>query len=260
MDIATLIGLVVGCGLVLSAIMMGAGLTAFFHVPSLMITVGGTFAAALVSFPLSKVLGLVSVVKKTMLHKSGSMEEEIRRITGFAQIARRDGLLALEDRLEGLNEPLLHKGIQLVIDGTAPEVLRSILMIEVNSMYDRHAEGKSILEQMGASAPAFGMIGTLIGLVAMLKNLTDPSSIGAGMAVALLTTFYGALMANLVFLPLAGKLDNRHKEEAMMKELLIEGIVSIQSGDNPRTIEEKLKAFVPPSLRHAFEDEEKEAA
>ena len=260
MDIATLIGVVVGSGLVLSAIIMGAGPAAFFHVPSLLITVGGTFAAALICFPLSKVLGLVSVVKKTMLHKGASMEDEIRRITEFAQVARREGLLALEDRLESLDEPLLHKGIQLVIDGTAPEVLRGILMIEVNSMYDRHAEGKSILEQMGASAPAFGMIGTLIGLVAMLKNLTDPSSIGAGMAVALLTTFYGALMANLLFLPLAGKLDNRHKEEAMMKELLIEGILSIQSGDNPRTIEEKLKSFVPPGSRRTREEEDREAA
>lgn len=260
MDIATLIGVVVGSGLVLSAIMMGAGLSAFFHVPSLLITVGGTFAAALINFPMSKMLGLFSVVKKTMLHKATSMEDEIQRISEFAQVARKDGLLALEDKLEGLDEPLLHKGIQLVIDGTSPEVLRNILMIEVNSMYDRHAEGKSILEQMGASAPAFGMIGTLIGLVAMLKNLTDPESIGAGMAVALLTTFYGALMANLLFLPLAGKLDNRHKEEAMMKELLIEGILSIQSGDNPRTIEEKLRSFVPPGSRHTAEQADREAA
>ncbi len=256
MDIGTLIGVLAGTALVMSAIVMGAGLASFFHVPSLLITVGGTFAAALISFPLGKIFGLVSVVKKTMLYKPASMQSEIKRITEFAQVARRDGLLALEDRLEGLDEPLLHKGIQLVIDGTSPEILRSILMIEVNSMYDRHSEGKSILEQMGASAPAFGMIGTLIGLVAMLKNLTDPASIGSGMAVALLTTFYGALMANLIFLPLAGKLDNRHKEEALMKELLIEGILSIQAGDNPRTIEEKLKAFVPPGLRKSMEDKE----
>jgi len=256
MDIATLIGVLIGTGLVVSAIVMGAGLAAFFHIPSLLITVGGTFAAALIDFPLSKVLGVFSIVKKTMLYKPPSMESEIKRITEFAQIARREGLLALEDRLESLDEPLLQKGIQLVIDGTTPEVLRSILMIEVNSMYDRHSEGKSILEQMGASAPAFGMIGTLIGLVAMLQNLTDPSSIGAGMAVALLTTFYGALMANLIFLPLAGKLDNRHKEEALVKELLIEGILSIQAGDNPRTIEEKLKAFMPPGLRQSMEQKE----
>jgi len=256
MDIATLIGVLAGLGLVVSAIIMGAGLASFFHVPSLLITVGGTLAAALINFPLSKVLGVAAVVKKTMLYKPPSMETEIKRLTEFAQIARREGLLALEDRLEELDEPLLQKGIQLVIDGTTPEVLRSILMIEVNSMYDRHSEGKSILEQMGASAPAFGMIGTLIGLVSMLKNLTDPSSIGAGMAVALLTTFYGALLANLIFLPLAGKLDNRHKEEALMKELLIEGILSIQAGDNPNTIEEKLKSFCPPSVREAMTPKE----
>jgi len=221
MDIATLIGFLAGTVLVVSAIVMGSGLGTFFHVPSLMITVGGTLASALINFPLSKVLGLVSVVKKTMLYKPKPLDAEIARFSEFAQIARREGLLALEDKLESLDEPLLHKGIQLVIDGTSPELLRNILMIEVNSMYDRHAEGRNILEQMGAAAPAFGMIGTLIGLVQMLQNLTDPSSIGAGMAVALLTTFYGALLANLVLLPLAGKLDNRHREEALLKELLI---------------------------------------
>jgi len=255
MDIATLIGLVIGTVLVVSAIVMGAGLASFFHVPSLLITVGGTFSAALINFPLAKMFGLLGVLKKTLLYKPPSMEAEIKRLTEFAQIARREGLLALENRLEELDEPLLHKGIQLVIDGTSPEMLRSILMIEVNSLYDRHSEGKNILEQMGASAPAFGMIGTLIGLVSMLKNLTDPSSIGAGMAVALLTTFYGALLANLVLLPLAGKLDNRHKEEALLNELLIEGILSIQAGDNPNTIEEKLKSFCPPALRQAMNRE-----
>lgn len=257
MDIATLIGFLAGTVLVVSAIVMGSGLGTFFHVPSLMITVGGTLASALINFPLSKVLGLVSVVKKTMLYKPKPLDAEIARFSEFAQIARREGLLALEDKLESLDEPLLHKGIQLVIDGTSPELLRNILMIEVNSMYDRHAEGRNILEQMGAAAPAFGMIGTLIGLVQMLQNLTDPSSIGAGMAVALLTTFYGALLANLVLLPLAGKLDNRHREEALLKELLIEGILSIQAGDNPRTIEEKLKSFVPPRERAK---DEKDAA
>jgi chemotaxis protein MotA len=128
-------------------------------------------------------------------------------------------------------------------------VLRDILSIEVENLQQRHAEGKTIMDQMGAAAPAFGMIGTLIGLVAMLKNLSDPSQIGAGMATALLTTLYGALVANIVCIPMSGKLDNRSKEEVLMKQIMIEGIVSIQSGDNPRTIEEKLKSFVSPSVR-----------
>ncbi|HUS57339.1 MAG TPA: motility protein A [Planctomycetota bacterium] len=249
MDIATLVGVSTGLVLVVWAIMMGSGLGAFIDIPAMLITVGGTIAATLINFPLAKVLGVVAIMKKTLLYKLPSMDNEIKRISEFAQIARREGLLALEDKLEGLDEPLLHKGIQLVIDGTPPEVLRSILTIDVSTMCDRHAEGKTILESMGAFAPAFGMVGTLIGLVQMLGNLKDPSQVGGGMAVALITTFYGALMANLIFLPLAGKLGARHKEEALLKELLIEGILSIQAGDNPRTIEEKLKSFLPPSAR-----------
>ena len=249
MDIATLIGVGAGLTLVAWAILMGSSIMAFIDVPSMLITVGGIICSMLINFPISKVIGMLSVVKKTLLAKPAAMADEIKRIVEFAQIARRDGLLALEDKLETLQEPLLHKGIQLVIDGTPPEMLRSILTIEVDAMYERHAEGKYILEAAGAAAPAFGMIGTLIGLVQMLSNLKDPSGIGAGMAVALITTFYGAMMANLVFLPMAGKLGGRHKEEALLKQLLVEGVLSIQAGDNPRTIEEKLKAFLPPNSR-----------
>jgi chemotaxis protein MotA len=253
MDIATLIGIVAGMGLIIWAILSGAGLAAFLHVPSMMITIGGTLASGLINFPLAKVLGVFAVVKKTLLVKAALPDTEIARITEFAQVARREGLLALEDRLAELRDPLLLKGIQLVIDGTPPEVLRDILSIEVDALQQRHAEGKNILDQMGAAAPAFGMIGTLIGLVAMLQNLSDPSLIGAGMATALLTTFYGAFAANLFFIPLAGKLESRSKEEVLMKQIMIEGIISIQSGDNPRTIQEKLKSFVSPAVRLRME-------
>ena len=255
MDIATLIGIVVGLGLILWAIVSGAGLGAFIHVPSLMITVGGTGAAALINFPLDKVMGVFAIAKKTFMIKPVEPEAEIARIAEFAQLARREGLLTLEDRLAELKDPFLLKGIQLVIDATAPETLRDILSIEVENLQLRHSEGKNILDQMGAFAPAFGMVGTLVGLVAMLQNLSDPSQIGAGMATALLTTFYGAFMANLFFLPLAGKLQSRSKEEVMIKQIMIEGIISIQSGDNPRTIEEKLKSFVSPAVRARMESE-----
>ena len=249
MDVATLVGATSGTALVLVAIFMGGGLGMFINVPSIMITVRGCVAATLINFPLQKVMGVLGVVKKAFMHKVVEPQEEIVRMVEYAKIARREGLLALEDKLQDLNDPFLSKGIQLVIDGTTPEALREILRIEVDFLADRHGLGKSILESMGASAPAFGMIGTLIGLVQMLRHMSDPSSIGVGMSTALLTTFYGAFMANLVFLPLAGKVGARSNEEVLVKELMIEGIISIQSGDNPRLVEEKLKSFVAPSVR-----------
>ena len=261
MDIATLLGLCGGVGIVLFTIFLGSGLSAFFDVPAFIIVFGGTLMATCTSYPLPKVLGLFSIAKKTLLYKVPPLEGEIKRITEFAQIARKDGLLALEDKLETLNEPLLRKGVQLVIDGTPPEMLRSILTIDVATMGERHAEGKTILEGMGGFAPAFGLIGTLIGLVQMLGNLKDPSAIGEGMAIAMLGTFYGATLANMIFLPSANKLGARHKEEALLKELLIEGVLAIQAGDNPRTIEEKLKSYLTPHSRMALEkSKQKEAA
>ena len=174
---------------------------------------------------------------------------EIERIVNLAKLARSEGILAIENQLEDVKDPFLSKGLQLVVDGTDPEALRNILTTELDFMRARHGEGKKVLDAMGAFAPAFGMVGALIGLIQMLQDLDDPSKIGGGMAVALLTTFYGALAANLFFLPMAGKLDSRSKEECLMKEMLIEGIGAIQSGDNPRLIQEKLKSFLPPAQR-----------
>ena len=258
MDIATLIGIVLGFGLVIWSIASGAGLAAFIDAPSLAITLGGTTAAILVSFPLAKVAKVAKVVKKTMLYPLPAPHQEIERMAEWAHLARHEGLLALEEKLKEIDDPFLVKGIRLVVDGFPAQTVRDILGIELYSMQSRHAAGKKILDQMGAMAPAFGMIGTLIGLVAMLKNLDDPSSIGGGMAIALLTTFYGALMANLVFIPLAVKLETRQKEETLMREIMIEGIVSIQAGDKPQVIKEKLKSFIPPAQRNAFEESKDE--
>ena len=260
MDVATLVGAVTGTSLVLTAIVMGGGLGMFINVPSLMITVGGTIAATLINFPLGNVLGVISVAKKAFMNQPLDAQAEIKRMVDFAKVARREGLLALEESVEQLDDEFLIKGIQLVIDGTSPEVLRAIMRTEVDFLQDRHGQGKQILESMGGAAPAFGMIGTLIGLVQMLQNMSDPSSIGTGMATALLTTFYGAFMANLVFLPLAGKLGARSQEEVVVKELMIEGIIAIQSGDNPRLVEEKLKSFVAPSVRALVGDENEDNA
>ena len=164
-------------------------------------------------------------------------------------VARREGILALESQAGSVENEFLRKSVQLAIDGTPPELIKDILTTEIAFMEDRHALGQGILNAMATFAPAFGMIGTLMGLVQMLATLEDPSTIGAGMAVALLTTLYGALMANVLFLPAAGKLKVRTTNELLTKEVIIEGILSIQSGDNPRVVEQKLKAFVSPLLR-----------
>lgn len=253
MDIATLVGTVSGTVLVLIAIFLGGGVGMFFNVPSIMITVGGMGAATLINYPLEKVMGVFAIAKKTVFHKPISPQTEIARMVEYTRIARKDGLLALEAQLGSVEDPFLAKGVQLVIDGVPQETVRDVLTIEMESLQERHNMGKGILESMGAAAPAFGMIGTLIGLVQMLRQLEDPSQIGVGMSTALLTTFYGALMANLILLPLAGKLGARSKEEVLLKGIMIEGISAIQSGDNPRMVEDKLKAFVAPGQRVGLE-------
>jgi len=249
MDITTLLGIAFGVGMVLIAIFRGGGVAIFINIPSMMITVGGTIGATLINFPLPKVIGVMKIVKKAFLYKEPLSHETITMLVEFARIARRDGILALEEKASALNDIFLKKGIQLAVDGTAPETIRDILRIDLDVLESRHRLGQSIFNALGAYAPAFGMIGTLIGLIQMLRSLDDPSKIGQGMATALITTFYGALMANLIFLPIAGKLKVRSEEEILTKELIIEGIMAIQSGDNPRIVEEKLKSFVAPSLR-----------
>jgi len=218
MDITTLAGIVAGMGLVLIAILQGGGIATFINIPSLMITVGGTIGATLINFPMSKVIGVMSVVKKAFFHQEPSPEKTIATLVEFARIARREGVLALEEKIAGTDDPFFRKGVQLVVDGTPPETIREILTIELESLQERHKVGQNIFNAMGTYSPAFGMIGTLIGLIQMLRCLEDPSKIGQGMATALITTFYGALLANLVFLPIAGKLKVRSEEEVLSKQ------------------------------------------
>ncbi len=249
MDIATLVGLISGVTLVVVSIVMGGNPGVFWSSSSVVIVVGGTLAATLINFPLGDVLSVLNTVKNAFFHKDNPPESLIPRLVSFATIARREGILALESHASEAEDEFLEKSVQLAIDGTAPELIKDILTTELAFMEDRHAMGQSILTAMGTFAPAFGMIGTLIGLVQMLATLDDPAKIGEGMAVALLTTLYGALLANVVFLPAAGKLKVRTSNELLAKELVIEGILSIQSGDNPRVVEQKLKAFVSPAVR-----------
>ncbi len=249
MDIATIIGFVMAFGLVVAGILQGGSLGTFIDPPSVLIVVGGTIGATLVNYSLPKVLGLVGILKNAFFSQSNNPDTWIQILVEFAGKSRRDGILALESSLGDVKDEFLKKGIQLAIDGLEPQVIRNILETEIDHIEARHTDGSDIFMSMSAFAPALGLIGTLIGLVMMLQNMDDPSSIGPAMAVALLTTFYGAIMANLIFTPLAGKLKVKSKEEILTKELLLEGILSITAGDNPRVLEQKLHAFLSPKLR-----------
>lgn len=252
MDLTTVIGLIAGMSIILLGITQTGSLMSFFSLSSIMIVVGGTSSAVVVNYPLNELVGMISVVKKTLFTKVQPITETIATLVSFAERARREGILALERHMEEIEDEFLAKGIQLAVDGTEPELMRNILTTELDYLEKRHASGASIFATAGALAPAFGMIGTLIGLVLMLQTMSDPSTIGPQMAIALITTFYGALAANLIFLPLTGKLKRRSEEEVLVKEMMIEGILSIQSGDNPRIVEQKLTSFISPKMRRAI--------
>jgi chemotaxis protein MotA len=251
MDIATIIGAVTGFGLVLIAIFMGGGFIWFVNVPSLMIVVGGTIGITLMNYPFSAMLSVMGVAKNCFFHKSGSSSEVIRNLVEFSRVSRREGILSLQSYTKNLDEPFLVKGINLAIDGLEPQVISEIMDIEIEQLENRHKFGSEIFSTMATFAPAMGMMGTLIGLVQMLQQMDDPSSIGPAMAVALLTTFYGVVLANLICLPFAGKLKARSGEEVLKKTLIAEGIKAIQSGENPRIVEQKLVAFIEPKKRPA---------
>ncbi len=257
MDLGTILGFILGFGFIGAAIMMHGSITDFIDLPGAMVAFGGSTSAIFIMFPMKKALGAFGVVKHCFLFKLSNPKEEIARLTELASVARRDGLLALEKRIPDLKDPFLVRGLEMVIDGTPREKLEEVLNIELQYIQERHTTGKKIFDQLGASLPAFGMVGTLIGLIQMLHELDDPTKIGAGMAVAMVTTFYGAFVANLIYLPLAGKLEARNKEETLLRELMIQGLAALVEGEAPRAMETKLKAFLSPKAR---EGEVKSAA
>ncbi len=250
MDIATIVGIILGFIVIIGAILSGGtGAGIFYNLPSLAITIGGMLCATLIHFSLPQFLGIFSIVKKTIVTQIPPPSELIQNMVNYTAINRRDGALALEQEIHNVNDVFFVKGLQMLVDGQDSESIRDLMSLEIQYLQERHFTGKKILEFMGAAAPAFGMIGTLIGLVQMLANLEDPSSIGIGMATALLTTFYGAFAANLVFIPLAGKLGIYSKAESTAMEMIVEGICAIAQGDNPTAVREKLHAFVSKGRR-----------
>ncbi len=258
MDIATVVGFIAA----LTCLMVGIGsnITAMIDVPSMIIVIGGTLATGMIANPLQEVVGLVGVYKNAIFTTVPAPTELIERIVGFAETARREGILALEQAIEEGDDAFLSTGVRLAVDGTEPDLIMDILETELTFVEERHKLGQDIIAGMQDSAPAFGMIGTLIGLVIMLKNMDDPAAIGPGMAIALLTTMYGAIVANIFFGPIVQKLKTYSGKEVLAKRMIIEGIMSIQQGDNPRIVEHKLSVFLSPKMRPATDDADREAA
>ena len=254
MDLGTVVGLILGVVLLTGAILVGGQIGLFINIPSILIVIGGTIAATFIRFSLNEVLGSINVAMKAFFHKSKLPEETIKEIVTLANIARREGLLKLEK--QPIEDPFLKKAIMFCVDGHEADFIEEVLSKEVQLTAERHETGQKLFKSMGDASPAFGMIGTLIGLVQMLASMDDPKGIGPAMAVALLTTLYGAILANLVFLPIADKLAHRSREEQLIKKLIIEGVIGLQKGLNPRVLEEVLQTFLPPKKRKTAELEE----
>jgi chemotaxis protein MotA len=249
MDIATMLGLVAGIVLIAASLFMGGDPMSYWDAPAFLIIGGGVCAATMIHYKLSDVMIIFSALGRAFTIDIAPAENVIRDMVEYARIARRDGVLALEERMRNCRDKFLAKGLQLVIDGTEADMIREVMLIELNTLQRRSKRGMEILLYMAEAAPGFGMVATLIGLVQMLKQLSDPSQIGAGMATALLGTFYGALAANLFFLPLAGKLQTRGKEEEIVRLMMIEGFRGVQSGVNPSVIEDRLLSYLTPARR-----------
>ncbi|MBT3703762.1 MAG: flagellar motor protein MotA [Alphaproteobacteria bacterium] len=255
MDIATLIGLLAGFGLVSSAIILGGSVSSFIDIPAILIVIGGTFGITMISYSLREILSAQGVILKTIFHSLPDAAEAAEDGLRMAIQSRKDGVLALQKVVAALDHnPFLKKALSLAIDGSTGDDIERVMGHELSGMAERHSRGVGILRRSAEVAPAMGLIGTLIGLVQMLGKLDDPSSIGPAMAVALLTTFYGAVLANMVFSPLAGKLERNSKSELVVNRLYIITAASIGRGENPRRLEMLLNTILPPSQRlHYFE-------
>ncbi|MFT4529454.1 MAG: chemotaxis protein MotA [Gammaproteobacteria bacterium] len=251
-DLASLVGVLGAFGIVIMAMILGGDISMFVNVPSILIVVVGSMFAVLMKFELGQFLGAFKIAGKAFAFKLVKPEALIGEIVEMAGLARKGGLLSLEGK--EVSDEFLGKGIQLLVDGHDPDVVRTLLSKEMKLASERHDTGITIFKAMGDVGPAMGMIGTLIGLVAMLANMDDPKSIGPAMAVALLTTLYGAMMATMLMLPIADKLSLRKAEEDTLKSMIIDALLAIQSGQNPRVIESMLQAYVQEGKRATADD------
>jgi chemotaxis protein MotA len=253
MDIATICGVIFGLVTVIGTVVYSSKTPGIFiDIPSIVLVLGGCACATMIHFSLPQLLGIFPIIKKTFVVRLPSQALIIQKMVDFATINRRDGTLALEQEIRKLKDHFFARGLQMLVDGQNAESIRDIMTMEVQYQQERHAMGRKILEFMGNSAPAFAMLGTLIGLIAMLGNMSSPEEVGKGMAVALITTFYGSFLANLFFLPLAGKLGQYSKAETIIKEMIIEGVCAIAKGENPTAVREKIHVFISASRREVL--------
>ena len=253
MDPATVTGLLIAFGaLVISLFLEGGDPRALINIPAALIVFGGTVGAAMISFRLNQIVGIPDVLRKAFSSREEDVPGTIAVLVGLAERARREGLLSLEEDAARTQDPFLQRAIRLAVDGTDPEFIREILSTEIHFLQTRHKAGESIFTTMGGFAPTLGIIGTVMGLIHMLANLSDPDKLGKAIAGALIATLYGVSSANLIFLPIGNKLRARSAEEVLVREIIVEGILAVQAGDNPRIVEDKLKSFLAPKLRRAI--------
>ncbi|MFP5502176.1 MAG: flagellar motor protein [Candidatus Sericytochromatia bacterium] len=253
-EISTIIGLIIGWGCLMIAHVLESGgqvgsLLGLLNLPAAFIVLGGTFGALLIAFPLEEVKTLPSVIMQTFNKNNLEPGEVVSKLVKFAEKARREGLLALEAEVASAGDPFLQKGIQLVADGLDQETIKDMLETELDFVASRHAAGASMLDAMGGFSPTLGIIGCVLGLINVLGNMSDPSALGPMIAVAFIATLYGVAVANLAWLPLGQKLKRKSEEELLLREVMIAGIISIQAGDNPQIVEEKLKSYLSPDIR-----------
>lgn len=253
MDIATIIGIVFGLFCILWSILLGGSLLTFWNFPSVVVVLGGGIAASLISYKLAEVKLIMKVVIKVFIGKETSQANIIKQLVELSMKARRDGLLSLEAEQEHIEDDFLKESLQLVVDGVEPEIIVDSMDLEIENMKSRHDKGAGLFKTMATQFPAWGMIGTLIGLIKLLNALNDPSSIGPAMAIALITTFYGSVLANFICNPIANKLSLRSKDEIQEKRMIIEGVLSIQAGENPKILEHKLKTFLSPRQKLEYD-------
>lgn len=257
-DIITILGLAAGLFLVIGALFMSGEVRYFWSVASMVIVVGGSLSATLINFTLQDVKNIWNIVKQAFKSDMADSEELIVIFGDLARKARREGLLALEDDADRLDDAFFSKGIQMMVDAMEPEMIREILENDIENMVRRHEVGHGFFKTWGNLAPSFGLLGTLIGLIRMLAQLDSPETLGPSMALALVTTFYGVFLAYLILLPLSGKLKLRSEQETQLRQMMLEGIISIQSGVNPRILEERLRSFMAPKGRNRRDTEEME--
>ncbi len=255
MDIASWIGLFGGLSIVIFGAFLGGSLGGLFHIPSLFITGGGSYLCLYLTYPLGHVIGIFGIMARCFKTYDFGERTLVQKLVSFSEKARREGILALEEEIQDLDDEFMRNGLRLVVDGTDGEVIRTLMENELNQMEARHNTQITLINAWATLAPGFGMLGTVIGLIGMLSNLADKSSLGPNMATALVTTLYGSMLQNWLFVPMAGKLGYQNNMEAKAREMVIEGVLSIQAGDNPRILAQKMLTYLTPKDRKIIESD-----